>query len=98
MKIDYNKPIINSLFSMVITFTITILLLAIKKPVCIMYISKNGKSKKNNYLLFSYSLIFSIVVGISVLLFKTGNKPSNNSKLSFTINPKSFNPVKYSIN
>lgn len=96
MKIDYKKPIVSSLLSMGITFVITIIMLYIVQPVYIIEVSDDGKKKRNVYLLFTYSLLFSVFIGIIVLLFRTGHKDSY-VKMGFNnFNPKSFKPQIYS--
>jgi len=44
MKIDLKKPINSSLFSMVITFVLSLTILYVTKPSYIMEISKEGKN------------------------------------------------------
>lgn len=91
MKIDLKNPIISSVFSIGITFIIFIIIFCITNPHYIMEISKNGKKKKNIYLLFIYSLLFGILVGFCVLLYKTDSSSSPIANLAFsTYNGLSF--------
>ena len=97
MKIDLKNPIISSVFSIGITFVISIIILCVTKPSYIMEISKNGKKKKNIYILFTHSLLFGVLIGIFVLLYKTGHNSSIVSKLAFSnYNGRSFRPKIYS--
>lgn len=97
MKIDLKNPIISSVFSIGITFVIFILIFYVTNPSYIMEISKNGKKKKNIYLLLTYSLLFGILVGICVFLYKTGSKSSSVANITFsTYNGRSFRPKLYS--
>jgi uncharacterized membrane protein len=97
MNIDYKKPIISSIFSMGITFIITFIILLITQPSYIMEVSKKGTKKKNLYLLLSYSLLFSVLIGIIVLLFKTDYISLSTPKMGFNSNPKSFKPITYTM-
>tara|TARA_B110000908_G_C10023582_1_gene344001 strand:- start:301 stop:591 length:291 start_codon:yes stop_codon:yes gene_type:complete len=93
MKIDYKTPINSSLLSMGITFVITMIILYITKPFYIIQVTEEGKKKKNLYLLINYSLLFSVFVGIVVLLFRIGTD-SPIPTMGFA-NPRSFNPRGY---
>ena len=101
MKIDYKKPIVSSLFSIGITFIISMIMLSFSKPIYIMEVPNDGKGNKkiNGYLLCNYSLLFASLVGIVVLLFKTGHEKTQTPRLGFsTYNPRSYKPVSYSVN
>jgi len=93
MKIDFKNPIISSLIGMGVTFLVSIIVLCVTNPSYIMEISKHGKKTKNVYLLVTYSLLFSVVIGIVVLLCNKRFK-SNSPRLRFVT--KSFNPAAYS--
>ena len=96
MKIDLKKPINSSLFSMVITFVLSLTILWVTKPSYIMEISKEGKNKKNIYLLVTYSMLFSVLVGITVLLCRTGSTETNSDAPRMAFNPRSYRPKMYS--
>ena len=90
MKIDLKKPINSSLFSILITFVISLIILYTTKPSYIMEVSKNGKNKKNIYLLVVYSILFGISVGIIVLLYMKGLYENNSVKPIMSFNPRSY--------
>lgn len=97
MKIDLKKPIVFSLVSIGITFVISMTILFLTKPSYIIEISKNGRQKINPYLTLTYSLVFAILVGILVLILKTGDINKNHVQMSFSkYNAKAFNPIEYS--
>lgn len=96
MKIDLKNPIISSILSIGITFVISIIILYVTNPSYIIEISKNGKKKKNIYLLFTCSLLFGILVGIFILLYKTGSRSSTVSNIAFSTNNILFIPKIYS--
>ena len=86
MNIDFKNPFISSLFGMSITLVIFIILLYCTKP---KYIMKLGKKKINMYLLIIYSLLYSIIVGIVILLYMTRDE---SQKPAFSFNQTAFNP------
>lgn len=96
MKIDLKKPINSSLFSMVITFVLSLTILCVTKPSYIMEISKKGKNKKSIYLLVTYSMLFSVLVGITVLLYRTGSTETKSDAPRMAFNPRSYRPKMYS--
>lgn len=96
MKIDLKKPINSSLFSMVITFVLSLTILWVTKPSYIMEISKDGKNKKSIYLLVTYSMLFSVLVGITVLLCRTGSAETKSDAPRMAFNPRSYRPKMYS--
>ena len=100
MKIDIKNPITFSLFSVIITFFISIIVLYITKPSYIVDVSEDGKKKKNIYLLFTYSMLFAVLVGITFLLWRTGESSTKTttegSVLAFS--SKSYIPNLYSPN
>ena len=68
MNIDLKKPINSSLFSILITFLLSIMVLFITKPSYITEIDRKKRIKKINiYRLFIYSILFALLVGICVL-------------------------------
>ena len=71
MKIYTKNPIVSSLFTIFITFLISMILFFIIKPSYIIDISKEGKKKINIYLLFIYSMLFAVLLGIVIFLCKT---------------------------
>jgi len=76
MNIDLKKPINSSLFSIIITFLLSIMVLFITKPSYITEIDRKKRKKRINiYRLFIYSILFSLLVGICVLFIpiKTTN-------------------------
>ena len=92
MKIDLKKPIVSSIVSIVITFLMSMMVLSITKPSYIIEVSKEGKKKINIYLLFTYSMLFSFLIGICILFWRTTeiSRIKNDSILSF--NYKSYKP------
>ena len=96
MKINYKIPIISSVMSIGIFFIICIILLYSIQPSYIMNISDTGIYKINIFLLLTYSLLFSITIGIVVLLCKTNIQSNNNitqHKMGFvTHDIRSYNP------
>ena len=76
MNIDLKKPINSSLFSILIAFLLSIMVLFISKTSYITEIDRK-KRKKNIYRLFIYSILFALLVGICVLFIpiKTTNTP-----------------------
>lgn len=92
MKINLKNPIVSSLFGIAITFIVFLIILCVTKPSYIMEVSKKGKKKKSIYLSFIYSLLFSTLTGIIILL--TVSKEIDGPLLSF--NSRSFNPRTYS--
>ena len=96
MKINLKKPINSSLFSMAITFLLSLIILCVTKPDYIMEISKEGKSKKNIYLLFTYSMLFSVLIGITVLLCRPLSIVTKSDKPLMAFNPRSYRPTMYS--
>jgi hypothetical protein len=96
MKIDLKKPIHSSLFSMAITFLLSMIILCVTKPDYIMEISKEGKSKKNIYLLFTYSMLFSVLIGIAVLLCTHGSIVTKSHEPFMAFNQRSYRPTIYS--
>ena len=68
MNIDLKKPINSSLFSILITFLLSIMVLFITKPSYITEIDRKKRRRKINiYRLFIYSILFALLVGICVL-------------------------------
>ena len=96
MKIDLKKPIVSSLFSIFITFLISMMVLFIIKPSFIIDISKEGKKKKNIYLLFTYSMLFGVSAGIIVLLCKTTEVFTTKPASVLSFNSNAYKPVMYS--
>ena len=96
MKIDLKKPINSSLFSMSITFVLSLTILCVTKPSYIMEVSKEGKNKKSIYLLVTYSMLFSVLVGITVLLCRTGSTETKSDAPRMAFNPRSYRPKMYS--
>ena len=71
----------------------------ITKPSYIVDVSEDGKKKKNIYLLFTYSMLFAVLVGITFLLWRTEEssaKTTEGSVLAFS--SKSYIPILYSPN
>jgi membrane-bound metal-dependent hydrolase YbcI (DUF457 family) len=94
MKIDYKNPIFLSLLTICITFIISIIILLITQPLYVIEVSEKGK-KINIYLLITHSLLYSVLCGIIILLYKTNEeKPI---KVGFSYQNK-FNPRAYSPN
>ena len=100
MKIDIKNPIISSLFSVIITFSISMIVLYLTKPSYIVHVSDEGKKKKNIYLLFTYSMLFSVLAGITVLLWRTGESSTKTTSESAVLafSSKSYRPKLYSPN
>jgi hypothetical protein len=76
MKLDLKHltPINSSILFTVISFIIFFLTFLIIKPSFVMEISKNKDLTINYFLLLSYSLMFSIVIGFIIVFFKLHNK------------------------
>lgn len=91
MKIDFKNPIISSLFSIIITFVISVIVLFITKPLYIIDVSEDGTKKTNIALLLSVCMLFAVLVGITVFLLKTGDslKPPEINHV------REFNPMNY---
>lgn len=97
MKIDLKNPIISSLISIGITFVISMTILLLAKPSYIMEISKEGKTRINIYLTVTFSLLFSILIGIIFLILKTDGDKQKTVQMGFSkYNAKAFNPLQYS--
>ena len=94
MKIDLKQPINSSLFSVLIAFLVSLIILYVTKPSYIMEVSKDGKNKKNIYLLVVYSMLFAISVGILVLLCMKGFTENKSTKPRMAFNPRSYKPQK----
>ena len=93
MKIELNNPIIYSISIITIIFLISVIILYLTKPSYIMEISKNGKKKKNIYLIFIYSLLFGVLFGIGVFLYKTEPNSPPGTSITFSMsNGRSFIP------
>ena len=92
MKIDFKNPISFSLFSIVVTFLICMIVLCVTKPSYIIYVSAKGKKKKNIYLLFTYSMLFAVVIETFVLLWKTGLENPIKTSPILSFNSKAYRP------
>jgi hypothetical protein len=96
MKIDLKKPVFSSLFSISITFLVSMIVLCVTNPTYITEVSKKGKKKKNVYLLFTYSMLFATLVGTIVLLWRTGsNIRSGKSVPVLAFNTRAYRPNAY---
>jgi uncharacterized membrane protein len=71
--INFEDPTILSLSSFGISFLVVMFLLWLFNPTWIQQVSKKGNKKKSTVLIVSYSLTFSIVVAIAVLLYISQN-------------------------
>jgi succinate dehydrogenase/fumarate reductase cytochrome b subunit len=93
MKIEFKKPIVSSLFSIILTFLVSMIVLYVTNPSYIIDVSEDGKKRKNICLLFIYSMLYAVLVGISVLLWRTGESSTKKSRTSVLgFNPRSYNP------
>ena len=100
MNIDLKKPIVASLFGMVITFVLSMIVLSLTKPKYILKVSQKGRKTINVYLLIIFSMLVSVLIGITILLWRTGltsdlsSWKDNTQRLAF--NPQSYRPRVYS--
>ena len=78
MKLDLKHltPINSSILFTLISFIIFFLKFLIIKPSFVMEISKHNHLTINYFLLLSYSLMFSILIGFIMVFFKLHNKMS----------------------
>jgi hypothetical protein len=97
MKIDLKKPINSSLVIMIITLVLSIIILSITEPSYIMEVSKEGKNKKSIYLLLTYSMLFSLSIGITVFLCRTGTGSIKTTEPYMGFNQRSYKPTKYTV-
>jgi hypothetical protein len=86
MKINIKNPIVYSFFSIIVTFLVSITFMFLTKPSYIMEISKEGKKKLNICLLFIYSMLFAILIGTCLLLFRKESGIKKNILLSLNSN------------
>ena len=97
-NLKHLSPIcLSSLFTG-ISFIIFLIIFLISKPSFITEISDDKIVKINYYLLLSYSLMFSILIGLFVIFYKVNGSNKNDTvKLSF--GPSSIqkinNPIEY---
>lgn len=75
----YGEPIFMSVVSLIITFTVSFTSLYFIRPKYIINVSKTGSKKINKYLLVTYSLLFSCLVAIIVLLLTLNKEVSTTS-------------------
>jgi hypothetical protein len=97
MKIDIKKPIYSSLFIMIIILILSIIIMYITKPTYIMEVSKEGHNKKSIYLLLTYSMLFSVSIGITVFLYRTASNKSESTEIYMGFNPRSYKPKVYTV-
>lgn len=92
--IDLNDPTTTSLIALVISFILIVNLLWCLNPYWVQVINKNGSGTKSPTLIVSYSLTFSFVVAIAVLLYKSQNYQPGHSG-SYSSQPFTFNGRSY---
>ena len=90
------SPISLSVFYTGISFILFLIVFLITKPCFITEISEDKVNKINYYLLVSYSLMFSILIGLFLILYKVNIKTTDKVTLGFESNIKtSYNPTAY---
>ena len=72
MKIDKKNPIVLSIFSIITTFIFSVIIFYICKPSFVLKVSNKSGKVIDYYVLFSYSLLFSMFVGIIILCIVSG--------------------------
>jgi hypothetical protein len=83
-KLDINNSKNASILSLFISFIIIFIVMLLIKPHCIQIIDRKGIKTISIKILISYSLTFSLVISIIVLLLKTQPyKLSNNLQFQY---------------
>lgn len=88
MKIDWKNPIVLSVISYIVMFTISIFVLAFSKPKYVKKM-KNGVIRIDYILLIVYSLLFGSISAITVLILLTDNSnhiPNSNQPVNYVTN------------
>lgn len=82
-NLNIHDPTTASIGSLVVSFILIISIMSLVKPDCVQVIDKKGNKSVSSRLLLSYSLTFSLVIAITVLLLKTQRKKGVSNNLAF---------------
>lgn len=84
-NLNIHDPTTASIGSLIVSFILIISIMSLIKPDCVQVIDKKGNKSVSSILLISYSLTFSLVIAITVLLLKTQRKKGVLNNLAFNV-------------
>jgi hypothetical protein len=96
INIDWNNPIILSIASILVTFSVLVILLLGLKPSFIMKPNDDGKDEIDRGKVGLYSFLFAFLVGI-ITFFTFADKEERNSIHPANIPSDAFKPNKINL-